>query len=138
MSRKLCECPLCHRGGLYNNRPKYERDISIYECDVCGEWFYKYDDESDSLVRGPLDRWDVGVVDDILDATCMCNRCGTLFNEDVGLPLLQEFSIQTGGSEYFTGCPNCKSDGFMMDISISDRPSHEYNRNKKSERRGRR
>jgi len=39
-----------------------------------------------------------------------CNMCGEHFHEDE-LEMLQE-----DDEEYFKGCPNCKTDGYLMDL----------------------
>ena len=39
-----------------------------------------------------------------------CNNCMALFEDEDDLEL-----IEVDG-EYFTACPNCKTDGYLMDL----------------------
>lgn len=61
---------------------------------------------------------------------CKCNNCGGIFedtnpsDESFEFPDLlmsyQELELICEDGEFFTGCPNCKTDGYLMDITGND------------------
>ena len=45
-----------------------------------------------------------------MDERCRCNNCMRVFRDDSELELFKD------GDEWFKGCPDCKTDGYLMDI----------------------
>ena len=44
-----------------------------------------------------------------------CNNCYKIFNNDEDLEMLCDFK-DTERPEFYKGCPDCKTDGYLMDI----------------------
>lgn len=44
-----------------------------------------------------------------MEGMCRCNNCMRVFRDD-------ELELFRDGDEWFKGCPNCKTDEYLMDI----------------------
>lgn len=116
------KCPDCGKGKL-EERVHYGRGIRWWVCPRCSTSFYEHEDNPGIIIEEIGNAWDSARVDDVLDATCICNNCGCLYNDDRGhgLQLFREFDLSTGDFENFRGCYNCKTDAYLMDVNVTDR-----------------
>lgn len=46
---------------------------------------------------------------------CRCNNCMRMFRDD------SELELSKDGDEWFKGCPDCKTDGYLMDVEEAKR-----------------
>lgn len=57
--------------------------------------------------------------------TCRCTNCEKEFEDDDELELFKEEATDTENEEFFKGCPNCKTDAFLLDILEIDENNRE-------------
>ena len=56
--------------------------------------------------------------------TCICTNCERKFEDDDELELFEEY-VPCEPKEHFLGCPDCKTDDYLMDILEIDENNQE-------------
>ena len=46
-----------------------------------------------------------------------CNKCYTIWDDDEDIP--QILVVEDGNEEIIKGCDNCQTDGYLMDMEVS-------------------
>ena len=133
MKDKGFMCPRCSRGKLQKVIP--ERGMNKWMCPECRAKYFESEEDSRILIQEIDDLGFAARVDDISLATCICNKCGTLYNDEWPMPMFVEIDADTGDYEYFKGCHYCKTDAYLMDLDDSAKRTY-FDLNRK--RRGRR
>jgi len=120
VSVKKYKCPKC--GIQLTERVKLYKDTRWFVCPGCNTDFYKIEGMN-SLIEGPIDGYtEQAKVDSLYDATCICNRCGCMYNEELPMPMFREWDIKTNEWEAYKGCYTCKTDAYLMDVNLSVTP----------------
>lgn len=50
---------------------------------------------------------------------CRCNNCMKVFSDDSQLEILEDVCFSIDGEnnlEFYKGCPDCKTDAYLMDL----------------------